>query len=160
MLWDLLCNFSYSTSSIILNISLQVEPKHVKEAFRLLNKSIIRVETPDIQFDEQENEGSLPFNPSLYQQYHIVSCSYCHAQRHCCGGGIWWMGGFFVLICTALLVGRYIWRSHKKFELKLHAFVIIASSIVCLIIVMKFAIFALCAIYIKYQAQIIVRDFS
>jgi len=35
----------------------EVEPKHVKEAFRLLNKSIIRVETPDIQFDEQENEG-------------------------------------------------------------------------------------------------------
>lgn len=32
----------------------QVQPKHVKEAFRLLNKSIIRVETPDINFDEEE----------------------------------------------------------------------------------------------------------
>ncbi len=36
-------------------LELQVQPKHVKEAYRLLNKSIIRVETPDIQFDE-ENE--------------------------------------------------------------------------------------------------------
>ncbi|XP_056599654.1 MCM6 minichromosome maintenance deficient 6, like isoform X2 [Triplophysa dalaica] len=33
------------------------EPKHVKEAFRLLNKSIIRVDSPDINFDqEQEND--------------------------------------------------------------------------------------------------------
>lgn len=38
----------------------QVQPKHVKEAFRLLNKSIIRVETPDInlnQEDELEEEA-------------------------------------------------------------------------------------------------------
>lgn len=34
----------------------EVQPKHVKEAFRLLNKSIIRVETPDIQFDEDEED--------------------------------------------------------------------------------------------------------
>ncbi|XP_047446608.1 DNA replication licensing factor MCM6 [Mugil cephalus] len=37
----------------------EVQPKHVKEAFRLLNKSIIRVETPDInleQDDEMEEE--------------------------------------------------------------------------------------------------------
>lgn len=34
----------------------EVQPKHVKEAFRLLNKSIIRVETPDVQFDEEEDE--------------------------------------------------------------------------------------------------------
>ncbi|KPP71401.1 DNA replication licensing factor MCM6-like, partial [Scleropages formosus] len=37
----------------------EVQPKHVKEAFRLLNKSIIRVETPDInleQEDEQQQE--------------------------------------------------------------------------------------------------------
>ena len=33
-----------------------VQPKHVKEAFRLLNKSIIRVETPDINFDEEEEQ--------------------------------------------------------------------------------------------------------
>lgn len=33
-----------------------VTPKHVKEAFRLLNKSIIRVETPDVQFDADEEE--------------------------------------------------------------------------------------------------------
>ncbi|XP_065174596.1 DNA replication licensing factor MCM6-like [Sycon ciliatum] len=34
----------------------EVLPKHVKEAFRLLNKSIIRVETPDIHFDEDVEE--------------------------------------------------------------------------------------------------------
>lgn len=38
----------------------EVQPKHVKEAFRLLNKSIIRVETPEInleQEDEMEEEA-------------------------------------------------------------------------------------------------------
>ena len=34
----------------------EVRPKHVQEAFRLLNKSIIRVETPDIDFDEDEQQ--------------------------------------------------------------------------------------------------------
>lgn len=34
----------------------QVQPKHVKEAFRLLNKSIIRVDTPDVSFDQAEDE--------------------------------------------------------------------------------------------------------
>ena len=34
----------------------EVKPKHVKEAFRLLNKSIIRVETPDINFDEEDDQ--------------------------------------------------------------------------------------------------------
>ena len=29
-----------------------MQPQHVKEAFRLLNKSIIRVEQPDIQLEE------------------------------------------------------------------------------------------------------------
>jgi DNA replication licensing factor MCM6 len=33
----------------------EVSPKHVKEAGRLLNKSIIRVETPDVNFIEQED---------------------------------------------------------------------------------------------------------
>lgn len=36
---------------------IQVQPKHVKEAFRLLNKSIIRVETPDINLDQEEEEA-------------------------------------------------------------------------------------------------------
>ena len=45
--------------------SLQVEPKHVKEAFRLLNKSIIRVETPDIQFNEEEEQGELNSDPHV-----------------------------------------------------------------------------------------------
>ncbi|XP_013418015.1 zygotic DNA replication licensing factor mcm6-B [Lingula anatina] len=34
----------------------EVQPKHVKEAFRLLNKSIIRVEQPDIHLEEEEEE--------------------------------------------------------------------------------------------------------
>lgn len=40
-----------------------MQPKHVKEAFRLLNKSIIRVETPDVnleQEDELEEEEEQP----------------------------------------------------------------------------------------------------
>lgn len=36
---------------------IQVQPKHVKEAFRLLNKSIIRVETPDINLDQEEEDA-------------------------------------------------------------------------------------------------------
>ncbi|XP_034039656.1 DNA replication licensing factor MCM6 [Thalassophryne amazonica] len=32
----------------------EVQPKHVKEAFRLLNKSIIRVETPDVNLEQQD----------------------------------------------------------------------------------------------------------
>ncbi|XP_057293363.1 zygotic DNA replication licensing factor mcm6-like [Hydractinia symbiolongicarpus] len=41
-----------------------VTPKHVKEAFRLLNKSIIRVETPDVQFDADEEEEREELNDS------------------------------------------------------------------------------------------------
>lgn len=56
----------------------QVQPKHVKEAFRLLNKSIIRVETPDINLDQDEEleeeeeqqhqaDGSeVPFSENLW----------------------------------------------------------------------------------------------
>jgi len=35
----------------------EVQPKHVKEAYRLLNKSIIRVEQPDIHLDDDEPEA-------------------------------------------------------------------------------------------------------
>lgn len=45
-----------SESLTRLHCQDMVTPKHVKEAYRLLNKSIIRVETPDIQFNE-EDEG-------------------------------------------------------------------------------------------------------
>lgn len=38
----------------------QVQPKHVKEAFRLLNKSIIRVETPDINLEQEEDTEEEP----------------------------------------------------------------------------------------------------
>lgn len=41
-----------------MEISDEVQPKHVREAYRLLNKSIIRVEQPDINLgdDDKENE--------------------------------------------------------------------------------------------------------
>lgn len=35
----------------------EVQAKHVKEAFRLLNKSIIRVEQPDVHLEEEEDEA-------------------------------------------------------------------------------------------------------
>lgn len=38
---------------------MQVYPKHVKEAFRLLNKSIIRVEQPDINLMEENEEDAM-----------------------------------------------------------------------------------------------------
>ena len=34
-----------------MGCSDQVLPKHVKEAYRLLNKSVIRVDQPDIHFE-------------------------------------------------------------------------------------------------------------
>ena len=37
-------------------LSDQVLPKHVKEAYRLLNKSIIRVDQPEVHFEEGEEE--------------------------------------------------------------------------------------------------------
>ncbi|CDQ76554.1 MCM6 minichromosome maintenance deficient 6, like isoform X1 [Oncorhynchus mykiss] len=38
---------------------LKVHPKHVKEAFRLLNKSVIRVDSPDINFDQEQDNGEM-----------------------------------------------------------------------------------------------------
>merc|ERR1712110_193391 len=37
-----------------MGCSDQVLPKHVKEAYRLLNKSVIRVDQPDIHFEDEE----------------------------------------------------------------------------------------------------------
>jgi len=39
--------------------SEEVQPKHVREAYRLLNKSIIRVEQPDVVLDEFEDEAEI-----------------------------------------------------------------------------------------------------
>lgn len=44
-----------------MECSNEVQPKHVKEAYRLLNKSIIRVEQPDIHLDDEEE----PFLESM-----------------------------------------------------------------------------------------------
>ncbi|XP_064611933.1 zygotic DNA replication licensing factor mcm6-like [Liolophura sinensis] len=46
-----------SESMARLHCQDEVQPKHVKEAFRLLNKSIIRVEQPDIHLEEEEEEN-------------------------------------------------------------------------------------------------------
>ncbi|XP_063058420.1 MCM6 minichromosome maintenance deficient 6, like [Engraulis encrasicolus] len=40
-----------------LYCSDEVQPKHVKESFRLLNKSIIRVDSPDINFDQDQEDN-------------------------------------------------------------------------------------------------------
>ena len=52
-----------------MSCSEEVLPRHVQEAFRLLNKSIIRVETPDIDFEadaqvlaDVEEDGDGMFN--------------------------------------------------------------------------------------------------
>jgi DNA replication licensing factor MCM6 len=45
-----------------MEISDEVQPKHVKEAYRLLNKSIIRVEQPDIHLDDDANEPMVDDN--------------------------------------------------------------------------------------------------
>ena len=50
-LW-ILPDFETLDKAIIFHF--QVQCKHVKEAFRLLNKSIIRVEQPDIHLEEEE----------------------------------------------------------------------------------------------------------
>ncbi|CAG0905092.1 unnamed protein product, partial [Cyprideis torosa] len=42
-----------------LHCSEQVDIRHVKEAYRLLNKSIIRVEQPDVDLDEEAEEELL-----------------------------------------------------------------------------------------------------
>ncbi|XP_077125513.1 maternal DNA replication licensing factor mcm6 isoform X2 [Ranitomeya variabilis] len=59
-----------SESMARMHCSDEVQPKHVKEAFRLLNKSIIRVDTPDVSFDPDEEkivEGE-DDNPSAYHK--------------------------------------------------------------------------------------------
>lgn len=40
-----------------LACSEEVQPKHVQEAYRLLNKSVIRVETPDVDLSDDGEEG-------------------------------------------------------------------------------------------------------
>ncbi|KAE8597133.1 hypothetical protein XENTR_v10016364 [Xenopus tropicalis] len=48
-----------SESMARMHCSDEVQPKHVKEAFRLLSKSIIRVDTPDVSFDQGEDEKNV-----------------------------------------------------------------------------------------------------
>lgn len=52
----------------------EVLAKHVKEAYRLLNKSIIRVETPDIQFDEEEE------NCKIFKGFFSILYYHGHAR--------------------------------------------------------------------------------
>jgi len=48
-----------SEASARMMCSEEVQPKHVREAYRLLNKSIIRVEQPDVVLDEFEDEAEI-----------------------------------------------------------------------------------------------------
>lgn len=57
-----------------------MRPKHVKEAFRLLNKSIIRVETPDINLEqdeemeeEQQNEEGTATQQTAFHAIYLSS---------------------------------------------------------------------------------------
>lgn len=46
-------SFTNRTDNLFFCLNkFQVQPRHVKEAFRLLNKSIIRVEQPDIHLED------------------------------------------------------------------------------------------------------------
>ncbi|XP_051554164.1 MCM6 minichromosome maintenance deficient 6, like [Myxocyprinus asiaticus] len=49
-----------------LYCSDEVQPKHVKEAFRLLNKSIIRVDSPDINFDQEQEDDNVNDQNELF----------------------------------------------------------------------------------------------
>ena len=49
-----------SESMARIHCSEVVLPKHVQEAFRLLNKSVIRVETPEINFEADEPQQLPP----------------------------------------------------------------------------------------------------
>ena len=51
----------------------EVQPKHVKEAFRLLNKSIIRVESPDIQFDEEGEVEPVEMETGLSSPVNVLT---------------------------------------------------------------------------------------
>ncbi|XP_069816467.1 maternal DNA replication licensing factor mcm6 isoform X1 [Dendropsophus ebraccatus] len=55
-----------SESMARMHCSDEVQPKHVKEAFRLLNKSIIRVDTPDVSFDPGEDEKIVEDNSDYF----------------------------------------------------------------------------------------------
>ncbi|KAJ8949178.1 hypothetical protein NQ318_021671 [Aromia moschata] len=48
-----------------MDISDDVQPKHVREAYRLLNKSIIRVEQPDIQLGDDPEQSIHEEEPTL-----------------------------------------------------------------------------------------------
>lgn len=54
-----------------LEICDEVQPKHVKEAYRLLNKSIIRVEQPDIHLDDDNDEPVMETDATEQQSEEI-----------------------------------------------------------------------------------------
>ncbi|XP_063369189.1 DNA replication licensing factor Mcm6 [Cydia amplana] len=54
-----------------MHCSGHVQPRHVQEAHRLLNKSIIRVEQPDIHLDEDEPQ----YEPSMDLDQDLPNCT-------------------------------------------------------------------------------------
>lgn len=103
-----------------LFLNNQVQPKHVKEAFRLLNKSIIRVDSPDINFDQEEDED-MNGNPICHNhiiiwirilylwwtQTYLWSCP-CRSER-----GVGWGDGWPEWWCSG---GHGHWRGRSARE--------------------------------------------
>lgn len=54
-----------------MEISDEVKPKHVREAYRLLNKSIIRVEQPDINLDDEHDKPALDMDDAQQQSVSV-----------------------------------------------------------------------------------------
>uniref|UniRef100_A0A673AWH3 DNA replication licensing factor MCM6 n=1 Tax=Sphaeramia orbicularis TaxID=375764 RepID=A0A673AWH3_9TELE len=59
----------------------EVQPKHVKEAFRLLNKSIIRVETPDINLEQDDETDVRSYASNMNQPKPSLRLSFAEYKR-------------------------------------------------------------------------------
>lgn len=73
-----------SESMARMHCSDEVQPKHVKEAYRLLNKSIIRVDTPDVSFDPGEDEKTVEGevdNPKVNNQEEAMETNQPEAAK-------------------------------------------------------------------------------
>lgn len=53
--------------------NFQVLDRHVREAYNLLNKSIIRVEQPDINLDDDEDDNLVTVDEASRTEGNIVS---------------------------------------------------------------------------------------
>ena len=56
-----------------LGCSAEVQSRHMQEAHRLLSKSIIRVETPDVDLDEDVEEEGVPNGEDVINEEGVVN---------------------------------------------------------------------------------------